>query len=133
MGRPLDIDESKEPSEDSGTARGAGAPNPEGNPARWRREIREMLDSLRERRRRLLEQDDRGRTPLFYAAEKGDEEEVWEILSRFRGTGLGPPRLALITIKDRDGLTAADVAEQNGHDEIARLLHKEQGRMEFFE
>ena len=80
-----------------------------------------------------MEQDIVGRTPLFYAAEKGHEEEVREIIFSFRGTGLGPPRLALIATKDVTGLTAADVAEQNGHQEIARLLRSEQGRMEFYE
>jgi len=49
------------------------------------------------------------------------------------GTGLSPQRLSLITIKDLNGLTAADVAEQAGHKEIASLLRGEQGRMEFFE
>ena len=85
------------------------------------------------RRRRLLAQDARGRTPLFNAAEKGLEDEVKAIIFSFRGTGLGPTRLSLIAIKDRAGLTAADVAEQNGHYEIARLLRGEQARMEYFE
>jgi ankyrin repeat protein len=44
-----------------------------------------------------------------------------------------PPRPSLITTKDHSGLTAADLAEQNGHEEIVRLLRSEQGRMEFFE
>ena len=46
---------------------------------------------------------------------------------------MSPQRLALISKKDASGLTAADVAEQAGHDEIASLLRSEQGRMEFFE
>jgi ankyrin repeat protein len=91
------------------------------------------MEAPEERRKRLLEQDARGRTPLFYAAEKGLEEEVWEIIFSFRGTGLSPTRLAVITTQDHSGLTAADVAEQNGHQEIARLLRAEQGRMEYFE
>ena len=86
-----------------------------------------------ERRKRLLEQDVLGRTSLFYAAEKGLEEEVREIIFSFRGTGLSPTRLSLITAQDHSGLTAADVAEQNGHKEIARLLRVERGRMEYFE
>jgi hypothetical protein len=44
-----------------------------------------------------------------------------------------PPRLALITKKDNSGLTAADVAEKNGHQAIADLLHKEEIRMEYYE
>lgn len=86
-----------------------------------------------ERREFLFEQDDHGRTPLFYAAEKGLEEEVSEMIFSLRGTGLSLPRLKLITTKDHSGLTAADVAEENGHKEIARLLRVEQGRMEYFE
>jgi ankyrin repeat protein len=91
------------------------------------------MEAPEDRRKRLMEQDARGRTPLFYAAEKGLEEKVREIIFSFGGTGLFPPRLAVITTKDHSGLTAADVAEQNGHEEIARLLRVEQGRMEFFE
>jgi ankyrin repeat protein len=103
------------------------------SPGGLRQAFREQLDALRERRKRLSEQDIVGRTPLFYAAEKGLEEEVREIIFSFRGTGMSPPRLALITQEDVLGLTAADVAEQNGHEEIASLLRSEQGRMEFFE
>jgi ankyrin repeat protein len=95
--------------------------------------FKELLNSLAERRKNLLEQDSRGRTPLFDAAEKGDEEEVRRIIFCFRGTGLTPPRLSLISTKDHAGFTAADVAEQHGHAEIARLLRSEQGRMEYFE
>ena len=101
--------------------------------AEMRRTFREVLDSLRDRRKRLAEQDIVGRTPLFYAAEHGLMEEVKEIIFSFRGTGMFPPRLALITQKDVTGMTAADVAEQNGHEEIAQLLRSEEGRMEFFE
>ena len=86
-----------------------------------------------ERRKLLFEQDDHGRTPLFYAAEKGLEEEVSEMIFSLRGTGLSLPRLKLITTKDHSGLTAADVADENGHKKIARLLRVEQGRMEYFE
>ena len=85
------------------------------------------------RRKRLLEQDALGRTPLFYAAETGLEEDVMEMIFSLRGTGLGPTRLTLIATKDHSGLTAADVAEQNGHEQIARLLRVEQARMEYHE
>ena len=81
----------------------------------------------------LFQRDSLGRTPLFYAAEKGREEEVREMIFSLRGTGVFPPRLSLIARQDHEGLTAADVAEQNGHQEIARLLRAEQGRMEYFE
>lgn len=86
-----------------------------------------------EQRMNLFQQDARGRTPLFYAAEKGLEEEVKQMIFSLRGTGLSLPRLKLITIKDHSGQTAADVAEENGHTAIARLLQVEQGRMEYFE
>ncbi len=49
------------------------------------------------------------------------------------GTGFYPQRLGLIEIKDHDGLTAADLAEQNGHQAIADLLRGEMWRMEYFE
>lgn len=133
MGGSLNKDEVEEPNKEFGEAGSAGAVDAEQQPARMRRVYREVIEALAERRKRLLTQDVLGRTPLFYAAEKGLEEEVWEIIFRFRGTGLGPPRLALITTKDHSGLTAADVAEQNGHMEIAHLLRKEQARMEYYE
>lgn len=98
-------------------------------------EMGKNMDGLtdNERRKLLFEQDDHGHTPLFYAAEKGLEEEVSKMIFSLRGTGLSLPRLKLITTKDHSGLTAADVAEENGHKEIARLLRVEQGRMECFE
>ena len=95
--------------------------------------FKEQLDALAARRRGLFEQDLVGRTPLFYAAEQGLEAQVREMIFGLRGTGLAPPRLSLIAIQDVTGLTAADVAEQNGHEAIADLLRSEQGRMEFFE
>ena len=80
-----------------------------------------------------FDRDSQGRTSLFYAAEKGDEEAVRRIIFRLTGTGIFPQRLSLISIKDNDGLTAADVAQQNGHTSIADLLRNEQFRMEYFE
>jgi hypothetical protein len=78
-------------------------------------------------------QDSAGRTALFYAAERGDVEQVRQIIYRLTGTGLSPQRLALLEIKDASGLTAADVAEQAGHAEIADLLRSEWVRMEYYE
>jgi len=78
-------------------------------------------------------QDSIGRTSLFYAAERGDIEEVRRIIFSLAGTGVWPQRLALIERKDASGLTASDVAEQAGHEEIADLLRGEQMRMEYFE
>jgi ankyrin repeat protein len=81
----------------------------------------------------LFAQDSVGRTALFYAAERGDLEEVRRMIFSLSGTGLWPQRLALIEVKDSSGLTASDAAEQAGHKEIADLLCGEQMRMEFFE
>ncbi len=81
----------------------------------------------------LFGQDSIGRTTLFYAAERGDLEQVRRIIFSLSGTGLCCQRLSLIEIKDSYGLTASDVAEQAGHKGIADLLRGEQMRMEFFE
>ena len=78
-------------------------------------------------------QDSAGHTTLFYAAERGDLQEVRRIIFSLPGTGLYPQRLSLIEMKDSAGLTASDVAEQAGHKEIAGLLRGEQMRMEYFE
>jgi ankyrin repeat protein len=81
----------------------------------------------------LFVQDSIGRTALFYAAERGDIDQVRRIIFSLAGTGLSCQRLSLIEIKDLSGLTASDAAEQAGHKEIADLLRGEQMRMEFFE
>ena len=81
----------------------------------------------------LFARDSAGRTSLFYAAERGDIEEVRRIIFSLAGTGVWCQRLALLEIKDSSGLTASDVAEQAGQQEIADLLRGEQMRMEFFE
>jgi len=77
--------------------------------------------------------DSSGRTRLFYAAERGDLEEVQRIIYNLTGTGISPQRLSLITITDSAGLTAAEIAERAGNKEIADLLRSEQARMEYFE
>ena len=77
--------------------------------------------------------DRRGRTTLFYAAKIGDLETVKAIIYKLAGTGVSCQRLALINHKDKKGLTAIDIAEVAGNDEIASLLSSEKGRMEFFE
>ena len=81
----------------------------------------------------LFKTDEKGRTTLFYAAEIGDVETVKAIIYRLVGTGVCCQRLALINHKDSEGLTAIDVAEKSGNDEIAGLLRGEKMRMEFFE
>ena len=77
--------------------------------------------------------DDNGRPALFHAVEIGDIELVKSIIYNLAGTGLGCQRLALINLKDSKGLTAIDIAEKEGNDEIADLLKSEKMRMEFFE
>ncbi len=82
---------------------------------------------------KYFERNAAGRTLLFYAVEKGDIEEVRQIIFSLAGTGLSCQRLALIDIKDLEGLTAIDVAKSSGQKEIADLLLGEKMRMEFFE
>lgn len=77
--------------------------------------------------------DARGRTPLFAAAQQGSLADVQRIVFGQVGTGIFPPRLALLLVKDRHGLTAADVAEQSGHEAVAQLLRTEASRMEWCE
>jgi len=133
VGSSLDKNESGKPNKEFAEASNDADDYAEQQPADIRQANREIIQALADRRTRFLEQDALGRTPLFYAAEKGFEEEVKEIIFSFSGTGLAPPRLKLITAKDHSGLTAADVAEKNGHKEIAGLLRKEQIRMEYYE
>lgn len=80
-----------------------------------------------------FEKDTHGRTSLFDAAARGDLAMVEKIIYSLPGTGFYPARLALLTLQDNAGLTAADVAEQHGHTEIAQLLRSDIGRMEYFE
>ena len=80
-----------------------------------------------------FKRDSSGRTRLFYAAETGDLAEVQRLIFSLAGTGLSPQRLSLIALTDSSGLTAADVAAEAGHKDIAALLRKEQMRMEYFE
>ncbi|MDZ7693969.1 MAG: ankyrin repeat domain-containing protein [Balneolaceae bacterium] len=55
-----------------------------------------------------------GWSPLMYAAAEGNTEVVKILLSH----GADPE------LKDKDGDTAADFAQNNGHTEIAKLLKK---------
>jgi hypothetical protein len=81
----------------------------------------------------LFDRDPRGRTRLFDAAEQGLLQEVETMIFSLTGTGFYPQRLSFLEIHDNEGLTAADVAEQSGHKEIAELLRHERRRMEYFE
>lgn len=81
----------------------------------------------------VFDVDDKGRTILFHYASIGDIKEVEKLICKLTGTGLSPQRLALIKHKDKEGLTAADVATAQGHQEIADLLNHEEVRMEYYE
>ena len=138
MGHSRDDNKAKTPNREprgTGGARAAGAERQATRILRATRSMRTWVEQRAgpARRRLLFEQDAAGRTLLFCAAEQGLEELVQQMIYSLRGTGMSPPRLALIATVDHAGLTAADVAEQNGYDEIARVLRAEQGRMEFFE
>jgi ankyrin repeat protein len=80
-----------------------------------------------------FKEDDIGRTTLFYAVAMNDVAEVENIIFKLSGTGLGCQRHALIVNKDNTGITAVQLAEKLGHEEIRKLLASELGRMEFFE
>ena len=80
-----------------------------------------------------FEKNAQGRTSLFDAAARGDLGMVEKIIYSLPGTGFYPARLAILTLQDNAGLTAADVAEQHGHIEIAELLRGDIGRMEYYE
>lgn len=81
----------------------------------------------------LFDRDEYGRTSLFDAAARGDTEMVRKLIFTLPGTGIFPSRLSLLVIQENSGLTAADVAEQEGHDEIAQLLRREVSRMKYSE
>ena len=80
-----------------------------------------------------FKEDDIGRTTLFYAVAQNDSAEVEKIIYSLSGTGLSCQRYALISHKDKMGITAIQLAEKLGHEEIGFLLSKELGRMEFYE
>jgi len=79
-----------------------------------------------------FKEDDIGRTTLFYAVAQNDSAKVEEIIYSLSGTGLGCQRYALISHKDKMGITAIQLAEKLGHEQIGFLLSKELGRMEFY-
>ncbi len=95
--------------------------------------VKEVLNCSAIQHRNIFLTDMNGRTALFYAAERGDEEIVWMLLSRLTGTGLGCQRGALLNIKDKKGNRAEDWARINGQEEMRKLLSIERQRIEFFE
>ncbi|MBW1765361.1 MAG: ankyrin repeat domain-containing protein [Deltaproteobacteria bacterium] len=95
--------------------------------------VKETLNFEAMRRGELFLRDKDGRTALFYAAERGDEEIVWMLLSSLAGTGIGPQRGALLEVRDNDGVLAEDWAQINGQEEIRRILSIERQRIAYFE
>lgn len=81
---------------------------------------------------RFFDRDVLGRTPLFAAAAMGRKEEVDAMLRSMPGTGFYPQRLGFLEIRDQEGLTAADFAEQCGEKEIAEDLRYRAWAMETF-
>lgn len=81
----------------------------------------------------IFQIDHDGRTALFYAAERGNEAIIWVLLNSLGGTGLSGGRIALLEIKDKEGLLAEDRAKEMGLEEIYSLLTVERQRISFFE
>jgi len=77
--------------------------------------------------------DEDGRTALFYAAERGNEEIVWILLSSLAGTEVSCNRGTLLGVRDNEGKLAEDWAQINGQEEIRRILSVERQRIEYFE
>lgn len=93
----------------------------------------ETLNSSARRQQELFVTDSDGRTALFYAAERGDEEIVWVLLFALAGTGIANQRGALLEVRDNDGNRAEEWAQLNGQEEIRRILSVERQRIEYFE
>jgi len=85
------------------------------------------------RQNNIFHTDKNGRTALFYAAERGNEEIVWMLLFSLAGTGISGQRGALLKIKDNEGNFAEDWAKIKGREKIGRILSVERQRIEFFE
>lgn len=81
----------------------------------------------------MFAQDREGRTALHHAAERGDLDAAWGMMRTLAGTGVFPPRKSLLEIRDNAGMTAAEVAAEAGHTELAEVLKHEWVRMELFE
>ena len=81
----------------------------------------------------LFATDADGRTALFHAAKRGDEETVWALLRRLPGTGIFSARGALLQVKGRAGRTAEVWARELGQENVAEILQNERLRIECFE
>ena len=75
---------------------------------------------------------------LFEQVVAGNEERVRAIVESHRGTGIFPPRLSLLTVKNASGHTAEDVAGSlapgsMAHKAIHEFLRGQRLHMEYFE
>ncbi len=91
--------------------------------------IKQVLAFDAIRRGDLFLIDNNGRTALFYAAGRGDEDIVWILLNSLTAVQRG----ALLGVKDKLGRLAENWAELQGKDEISRILSVERQRIDFFE
>ena len=82
--------------------------------------------------RDYFNEDDIGRTSLFYAVAENNIKKVEDIIFSLSGTGIGGQRGATISHKDHMGMNAIEFANKLGHEEIEKLLTIELTRMEFF-
>ncbi|MBB1335320.1 ankyrin repeat domain-containing protein [Pseudoalteromonas sp. SR44-5] len=81
----------------------------------------------------MFKKDSTGRSAIYYAALRGDEDIIWFLLSLLPGTGIFCKRGQLLESKDNQGLTPEEFAQVNGNDKIYKLLCSERMRIEFFE
>ncbi len=91
--------------------------------------VKDLLDIDARQRGVIFLTDYDGRTSLFYAAERGNEEIIWTLLHSLTSIQRG----ALLNIKDNDGKLAEDWAQINGQEKIKRILSVERQRIEYFE
>ena len=95
--------------------------------------VKKLLDLEARHRGDIFLTDHNGRTALFYAAERGDEEIIWALLSSLPGTGIFCARGALLKVKDNEGHMAEEWAKINGQDKASEILSFERLRIEYFE
>ena len=81
----------------------------------------------------IFKKDSNGRSAIYYAVTRGDEDIIWFLLSLLPGTGIFCKRGQLLESKDNQGLTPEEFAQVNGNDKIYKLLCSERMRIEFFE
>lgn len=81
----------------------------------------------------MFKKDSNGRSAIYYAVTRGDEDIIWFLLSLLPGTGIFCKRGQLLESKDNQGLTPEEFAKINGNNKIYELLCSERMRIDFFE